>query len=99
MNEITLLDALQQLWHFKDKRKKLIFEVSFDEGITRTARFGKVWNRVMKEWDYIVQDGQHSPGFAYGERDAVSAIMSISGMRLIGCTTKYHIMKLGDTNR
>lgn len=93
MDEITLLDALQQLWHFKDKRKKLIFEVSFDEGITRTARFGKVWSRVMKEWHYVVQDGRHSPGFAYEERAAVSAIMSISGMRLVGNVTKYHITK------
>lgn len=95
MNEITLLDALQQLWHFKDRRKKLIFEVSFDDGITRTARFAKAWNQVTKEWDYVVQDGRHSPGFAYNERAAVSAIMSISGMRLIGNTTKYHITKVG----
>ena len=93
MNEITLLDALQQLWHFKDKREKLIFEVSFDE-VTRTARFGKVWNRVTKEWDYVVQDGQHSPGFAYSERAAVSAIMRISGINLVGNTTKFHITKV-----
>ena len=99
MNEITLLDALQQMWHFKDKRKKLIFEVSFDEGITRTARFGKVWNRVMKEWHYVVQDGQYAPGLAYSERAAVSAIMSISGLRLIGNTIKFHITKLEDTGR
>lgn len=94
MNEITLLDALQQLWHFKDKHKRIIFEVSFNEGITRTARFGKVWNKVMKEWHYVVQDGRHSPGFAYSERAAVSAIMSISGMHLIGCTIKFHITKV-----
>lgn len=92
--EITLLDALQQLWHFKDKRNKLIFEVSFDEGITRTARFGKVWNKVMKEWHYVVQDGQYAPGLAYGEREAVSAIMSISGMRLHAAKARYHITKL-----
>ena len=92
--EITLLDAIQQLWHFKDKSKKLIFEVYFDEVITRTARFGKIWNRVTKEWDYVVQDGKASPGFAYDERAAVSAIMSISGMKLCGATVKYHITKL-----
>ena len=91
--EITLLDALQQLWHFKDKRNKLIFEVSFDE-VTRTARFGKVWNRVTKEWDYVVQDGRYSPGFAYSERAAVSAIMRISGIHLVGNTTKFHITKV-----
>ena len=97
MNEITLLDALQQLWHHKDKRKKLIFEVSFDDGITRTARFGKVWNGVMKEWHYVAQDGRYCPGFAYDERAAVSAIMSISGMQLRGCTVIYHIRKITDT--
>ena len=47
MDEITLLDALQQLWHHKAKRKNLIFEVTFDEGITRKAYFGKSWSRVM----------------------------------------------------
>lgn len=91
MDEITLLDALQQLWHFKAKRKNLVFEVTFDEGITRKAYFGKSWSRVMGTWQYIVQDGGHAPGFCYDEKAAVSAIMGISGMRLVGCTVKYHI--------
>ena len=91
MDEITLLDALQQLWHFKAKRKNLVFEVTFDEGITRKAYFGKSWSRVMGTWQYIVQDGEHAPGFYYDEKAAVSAIMGISGMRLVGCTVKYHI--------
>ena len=43
--EITLLDALQQMWHHKAKRKRIVFEVTFDEGITRKAYFGKVWSR------------------------------------------------------
>lgn len=91
MDEITLLDALQQLWHFKAKRKNIVFEVTFDEGITRKAYFGKRWSRVMGTWQYIVQDGEHAPGFCYDEKAAVSAIMGISGMRLVGCTVKYHI--------
>ena len=91
MDEITLLDALQQLWHFRAKRKNLVVEVTFDEGITRKAYFGKSWSRVMGTWQYIVQDGEHAPGFCYDEKAAVSAIMGISGMRLVGCTVKYHI--------
>ena len=91
MDEITLLDALQQLWNLKAKRKNLVFEVTFDEGITRKAYFGKSWSRVMGTWQYIVQDGEHAPGFCYDEKAAVSAIMGISGMRLVGCTVKYHI--------
>lgn len=91
MEEITLLDALQQLWHFKAKRKTLVFEVTFDDGITRKAYFGKCWSRVMGEWQYIVQDGEHAPGFCYNEKAAVSAILGISGMHLCGCTVKYHI--------
>ena len=62
MEEITLLDALQQLWHHKAKRKNLFFEVTFDEGITRKAYFGKSWSRVMGDWQYIVQDGEHALG-------------------------------------
>lgn len=91
MEEITLLDALQQLWHFKAKRKTLMFEVTFDDGITRKAYFGKCWSRVMGNWQYIVQDGEHAPGFCYGEKAAVSAILGISGMYLCGNTVKYHI--------
>ena len=80
MNEITLLEAIHLLRMHKRKRQKLIFKVTFDEGITRTARFGKYWNKVMKSWTYMVQDGEHAPVFAYSERLAVSAIMSIKGM-------------------
>ena len=93
MEEITLLDALHQLWHHKAKRKNLVFEVTFDEGITRKAYFGKSWSRVMGDWQYIVQDGDHAPGFCYNERAAVSAILGISGMYLCGCTVKYHIRR------
>jgi len=91
MEEITLLDALHQLWHFKAKKKALMFEVTFDEGITRKAYFGKFWSGVTKDWQYIVQDGEHAPGFCYSEKAAVSAIMEISGMYLYGTTVKYHI--------
>lgn len=91
MEEITLLDALQRLWHFKAKRKTLVFEVTFDDGITRKAYFGKSWSRVTKDWQYIVQDGEHAPGFCYNEKAAVSAILGISGMYLYGTTVKYHI--------
>lgn len=91
MEEITLLDALHQLWLFKAKRKALMFEVTFDDGITRKAFFGKVWNKVMGDWQYIVQDGEHSPQFCYNEKVAVSAILEISGMYLCGNTVKYHI--------
>ena len=73
MEEITLLDALQRLWHFKAKRKTLVFEVTFDDGITRKAYFGKSWSRVTGNWQYIVQDGEHAPGFCYNEKAAVSA--------------------------
>ena len=91
MEEITLLDALQQLWHHKAKRKNLFFEVTFDEGITRKAYFGKSWSRVMGDWQYIVQDGECAPGFCYNEKTAVSAILGSPGMYLCGNTVKYHI--------
>ena len=92
--KITLLDALQQMWRHKAKRKRIVFEVTFDEGITRKAYFGKVWSRVCEAWDYVVQDGEHSPQFAYNEKAAVSAITSISGMRLCGNIVKYHIRRI-----
>ena len=93
MEELTLLDALQQIWHHRAKQKKIVFEVTFDEGITRRAYFGKVWSRVRKEWIYIIQDGVHDPQFGYDEKAAVSAIMSISGMRLRGNVVRYHIYR------
>ena len=92
--KITLLDALQQMWRHKAKRKSIVFEVTFDEGITRKAYFGKAWSRVCETWDYLVQDGEHSPQFAYTEKAAVSAIMSISGMKLCGNVVKYHIHRI-----
>lgn len=92
--EITLLDALQQMWHHRAKRKRIVFEVTFDEGITRKAYFGKAWSRVCETWNYLVQDGEHSPEFAYNERAAVSAIISIAGMSLRGNVVKYHIRRI-----
>ena len=49
----------------------------------------------MGDWQYIVQDGEHAPGFCYNEKAAVSAILGISGMYLCGCTVKYHIRRKG----
>lgn len=91
MNEITLLEAIYKLRMHKNKKQRLFFTVTFDEGITRTARFGKVWHKVMKSWTYVVQDGEHSPTFAYSERLAVSAIISIKGMDLYFNSIRYHI--------
>lgn len=68
--------------------------IILDEGITRKAYFGKAWSRVCETWDYLVQDGEHSPQFAYTEKAAVSAIMSISGMKLCGNVVKYHIRRI-----
>ena len=97
MNELTLLEALYKLRMHKSKRQCLIFKVSFDDGITRTARFGKYWNKMMKSWTYVVQDGEHAPAFAYSERLAVSAIMSIKGMDLYFNSIKYHISLCNNT--
>ena len=92
--EITLFEAIRQMCLHKAKRKRIVFEVTFDEGVTRKAYFGKVWSRVMEDWHYIVQDGIHSPEFAYDEKAVVSAIMSISGMKLCGNIVKYHIRRI-----
>ena len=97
MNEITLLEAIHLLRMHKSKRQKLIFKVTFDEVITRTGRFGKYWKKVMKSWTYVVQDGAHSPTFAYSERLAVSAIMSIKGMDLYFNSIRYHVLPKNNT--
>ena len=92
--EITLLEAIHQMCHHHAKRKRIMFEVTFDDGIIRKAYFGKGWSLVMNSWHYLVQDGAHSPQFAYGEESAVSAILSISGMNLCGNVVKYHIRRI-----
>lgn len=88
--EITMLDALQRLWHHKAMRKSIRFEVTFGD-VSRKVIFGKVWSRVSNDWNYYVQDGDYTPQYIYGEKQVVSAIMSISGMSLYGNTVWYHI--------
>lgn len=88
--EITMLDALQRLWHHKAKRKSICFEVAFDD-VTRKVIFGKVWSRMDNDWNYYVQDGDYTPQYIYKEKQVVSAIMSISGMSLYGNSVRYHI--------
>lgn len=95
MNEITLMDAIHRMYVHKDKKMPIRFWVSFDDGITRKANFGKSWSKTMKTWTYFVQDGAYEPRFAYQEREAVSAIMSISGMKLYGASVRYHIQQEG----
>ena len=48
--DITMLDALQRLWHHKAKRKSIRFEITFDD-VSRNVVFGKVWNSVSKDWN------------------------------------------------
>ena len=42
IEDISMLDALQRLWHHKAKRNSIRFEVTFDD-VTRKVIFGKVW--------------------------------------------------------
>ena len=75
--DISMLDALQRLWHHRAKRKPIVF--------------AKVWSRMDNDWQYLVKDGEYTPQFVYGERQVVSAIMEISGMSLCGNTVRYRI--------
>ena len=50
--DITMLDALQRLWHHKAKRKSIRFEVTFDD-VSRKVIFGKVWSRMDNDWNYM----------------------------------------------
>ena len=95
MNEITLMNAIHRMYVHKDKKSPIRFLVTFDDGITRKASFGKSWSKTMNTWTYFVQDGAYEPRFSYQEREAVSAIMSISGMKLYGASVRYHIQQEG----
>ena len=88
--DITMLDALQHLWIHKAKRKTIRFEVTFDD-VSRKVIFGKGWSRISTDWNYYVQDGAYTPQYVYGERQIVSAIMTISGMSLFGNPVRCHI--------
>ena len=88
--EISMLDALQRLWYHKAKRKGIRFEVTFDD-VSRKVIFGKVCSRLSNSWNYYIQDGDFTPQYVYGEKQVVSAIMSIPGMSLYGNTVRYHI--------
>lgn len=99
MNEITLMDAIHRMYVHNDKKSPIRFLVTFDDEFTRKATFGKSWSKTMKTWTYFVQDGAYEPRFAYQEREAVSAIMSISGMKLYGASVRYHIRQEGEETR
>ena len=88
--DITMLDALQRLWHHNAKRKSIRFEVTFDD-VSRKVIFGKVWSKMDSDWNYFVQDGDYTPQYVYKEKQVVSVIMCISGMSLYGNTVRYHI--------
>ena len=89
-DDITMLDALQRLWHHNAKRKSIRVEVTFDD-VSRKVIFGKVWSKMDNDWNYYVQDGNYTPQYIYQEKQVVSAIMSVAGMNLYGNTVQYHI--------
>ena len=93
-SEITLLEALHRMCHHKAKRKRICFEITFDECITRKALFAKRWSSLSQRWDYDVREGEYLPVTVYGKREAVSAIMSIPGMGIYGNIVKYHIQQI-----
>lgn len=62
--DITMLDALQRLWHHKAKRKPIVFVVTFP-GVSRKVTFAKVWSRMDNDWQYLVKDGEYTPQFVY----------------------------------
>ena len=43
--DISMLDALQRLWHHKAKRKPIVFVVTFPD-VSRKVTFAKVWSRI-----------------------------------------------------
>lgn len=93
MEEVTLLEAIYQLHQHKKKREGIYFEIHFQD-VTRKPRFGKQWSRVKKEWQYAVKKGNYEPCFAYDEKAAVSAIMSIPGLQLHFNTVPYTVHRL-----
>lgn len=92
MPEITLLEAIYRLRNHKKKSTRLVFVVTFDDS-DRKSRFAKKWNKVMKEWQYLVQDAEHAPCLCYDEKTAVSAITSIPGMNRYFATVRYHVFQ------
>lgn len=95
-SEITLLEACRRMANYRRKKEPLRFRVTFDDSVDRTAFFSKKWSTVHKEWLYIITEGNGSPSFAYGEREAVSAILDIGGMKLHGAKVDYHVFQEGD---
>ena len=91
--EYSLLEALDMLFKHRDKKKPLVFLVTFTDDENRTAQFTKIWRREDKTWLYVVKDGPYAPGYMYDEYAAVSAITHIKGMRLTGNRVNYHIRK------
>ena len=85
-----MLDALQRLWNHKAKRRTIRFEITFDD-VSRKVIFGKVWSKLDHDWNYHVQDSDHTPQYLYREKQVVSAIMSIPGMSLYGNSVRYRI--------
>ena len=61
--DITMLDALQRLWHHKAKRKNIRFEVTFDD-VSRKVVFGKAWSRVSNDWTTMSRTDRTHPSMS-----------------------------------
>lgn len=61
--DISMLDALQRLWHHKAKRKPIVFVVTFPD-VSRKVTFAKVWSRMDNDWQYLVKTASTRPSLS-----------------------------------
>ena len=102
--EYSLLQAVTELYQYQNKKEPLVFELLFYNGkadeetgkhtFNRIVYFGKKYNKVLKEWQYCIQE-KNVPTFAYTEYNFLANLAKVKGITGYFNTVEYIVKKEG----
>lgn len=76
--ETTLLAAVSECFNFKSKLKEILFEIRFTD-VSRTIKFGKYWNKVLKKYEYFIHE-TNCPCLGCDEINFIGHLANCSGV-------------------
>ena len=90
--EVSLLQAVSELYAHKVKKKILQFKIIFGDTEKREIIIGKSYSKVQGKWQYYIKE-RNLPAFAYSEYNFLANISRIKGIGVCFNTVEYIVQR------
>lgn len=77
---MNLMQAIVGMYNHNDKAKTIYHTITFN-GVTRTCRIGKAWNKHTGDWVYSIHES-YCPPISYNEEQFIPALAGVSAIPL-----------------